>query len=299
MQVVEPIKVTDAVLISTNVPETDYPAWSNATAYAVGARVIRTNTHKVYEAVAANTNKVPENDLVAAFWLPVSATNRWKAFDAIISDPVVKATSPITYVLKPNAFADTIAFFGLLGSSVRVKITYPLDGVVFDETRELIDSTGITDWWSYFYSPQGIATQELFVGLPLYLDAEIEITISGGSNIQVGEIVVGRTQVLGDTLVNTSIGIEDFSRKERDDFGNAILVPRAFAQTVSFQFTFPTEDARRIQNVLARLRATPAIYSAGAGTSQFGTTIYGFYQDFDIPLTTNVSFGTLAIEGLT
>jgi hypothetical protein len=58
MKLIEPIPITDAVLSSSNVAETDYPAWSAATAYALGNRVILTALHKIYEAVKATTTSV-------------------------------------------------------------------------------------------------------------------------------------------------------------------------------------------------------------------------------------------------
>ena len=54
MRLIRPTTLTDAMLTSSTAPETDYPAWSSATAYAVGARVILTATHRRYEALAAS-----------------------------------------------------------------------------------------------------------------------------------------------------------------------------------------------------------------------------------------------------
>ena len=39
MRLIRPTTLTDAMLTSSTAPEADYPAWSSATAYAVGARV--------------------------------------------------------------------------------------------------------------------------------------------------------------------------------------------------------------------------------------------------------------------
>jgi hypothetical protein len=104
---------------------------------------------------------------------------------------------------------------------------------------------------------------------------------------------------LGSSLDGTGLGIEDYSTKDRDDFGNALLVERAFAQTVDFQFHLPTKDARRVHRVLSRLRATPSVYFAGEDMVDFGTTVFGFFQDFDIPLASGgTSFASLQIEGL-
>lgn len=296
MRVVEPIVITEAMLTSSNVLEADAAAWSVGTAYSIGALVIR--SHAVYEAVQAHTGQDPLLDPGGTYWLRLGATNRWKAFDRLISGPVIQAGA-ITYTLQIGRLADAVAFFGLNASSVRVKVTDPVDGVIFDETREIVDNAAVFDGWSYCFEPVIYDTQEIVTGAPIYSGVTLDITVSSGGTTQVGQIVVGRDQILGEALVDTSIGIEDFSRKDRDEFGNAIIVERAYAQTATFRFGFPTEDARRIRGILARLRAIPAVYYAGPGSSQFGTTVYGFFRDFSIPLTTNRSFGSLEVEGLT
>lgn len=296
MRLIEPIQITEAMLLASNVPEVDAPAWAPGTPYAPGNIVMR--AHAVYEAVIASTGQDPAADAAGTYWLRLGATNRWKSFDRLISDQVSRAGT-ITYSIRPDLLADAVAFFGLNASSIRVRATDPVDGVIYDQTRAIIDNTSVFDGWSYCFEPITFESQEIFTGVPVYTGVTLDITLSSGGTTRVGQIVVGRDQYLGETLVDTSIGIEDFSIKDRDDFGNAIIVERAYAQTANFRFSFPSSDARRLRGILARLRATPAVYYAGDGTSQFGTTIYGFFRDFSVPITTNVSFANLEVEGLT
>lgn len=296
MRIIEPIAITDAMLLASNVPETDAPAWDAGASYAVNDRVIR--THAIYQAVAANTGQDPLTDATSTYWVRLGATNCWRAFDRLISDPVIQSGS-ITYTLQPDRLSDAIAFFGLNASSIRIEVTDPADGIIYDQTVELIDNGAVFDWWSYFFEPIAYADQEIVTGVPIYTGVEVEIIVTSGGTTQVGQIVIGRSQVLGETLVDTEIGIEDFSVKDRDDFGNFTIVERAYSDTTRFRFSFPSGDARRIRKILARVRAIPAVYYAGDETGHLGTTVYGFFQDFSIPLTANVSFGSLEVEGLT
>ena len=211
----------------------------------------------------------------------------------------MRKSGDITYRLKPDVLADGLAFFGLVAASVRVKCTDPSEGVIYDETRALIDTTPVHDGWSYCFEPITYDPIEIFSGVPIYTGVTLDLTISSAGPTEVGEIVIGRDQYLGETLIDTSIGIEDFSVKERDPWGHMGLVERAFADTANFRFAFPTTDARRLRSILARVRATPAVYYAGPDTSQFGTTVYGFFREFSVPLTTTRSFGNLEVEGLT
>lgn len=296
MRLVEPITITEAMLLASNIAETDAPAWAVGTAYTTGQQVIR--SHAIYEAVTASTGQDPLLDTTNTYWFKVSATNRWKPFDRIIGDAATLAGS-ITYSLQPNIRANAVAFFGLDASSVRVKVTDPVEGVIYDQTREIIDTTSVFDGWSYCFEPVSYDSQEIFTGVPIYTGATVDITVTSAGTTKVGEIIVGIDLYLGRTLVDTSIGIEDFSKKERDEFGYTTIVERAYAQTATFRFAFGTEDAGRIRSALARVRAVPAVYYAGDDTSKFGTTILGFFRDFSVPLTTNVSFGSLEVEGLT
>jgi len=40
MKIIRPLAITDAVLISSNVPENDYPPYAPGTTYALGTRVV-------------------------------------------------------------------------------------------------------------------------------------------------------------------------------------------------------------------------------------------------------------------
>ena len=104
---------------------------------------------------------------------------------------------------------------------------------------------------------------------------------------------------VGLTVYGTSIGIEDYSIKDRDAFGNAIIVERNFSQTVDFDVKFETQNARKIQKTLAALRATPVVYLGSTDVS-YGTLVYGFYRRFDITLETpSYAFASIEVEGLT
>lgn len=304
MRIIEPIAITEAMMLASNVGETDAPAWNAAASYTAGDpeanvpadRVIR--GHAIYQAVAASTGRDPLADTASAFWVRLGATNRWRAFDKLISDPVTQSGS-ITYWLQPGRRVDAIAFFGVSAASIRIRVKDPVDGFIYDRTHGLVDNSAITDWWSYFFEPVIIVDHDVSEGIPAYTGTEINIALSSSGITAVGQIVLGQSQVLGETLTETGIGLADFSVKDRDDFGNFVIVPRPYSDATKFHFSFPTGDARRIRKILAGLRATPAVYYAGDETGQFGTTVYGFFKDFWIPLTSNVSFGNLEVEGLT
>jgi hypothetical protein len=305
MNVIEPLTVTDTVFTASNVPEDDYAAWNSGTSYTIGQQVILVSTHSVYEAVATSTNKNPPDNIFDATtnpsgqWLRVGATNRWKAFDGKVGDQTSRADT-ITYTLTTPRLSDSIAFFGIVAESIRVVVKDTGSVVVYDVTKDIVDTSIIVDWFTYFTWESFYDTETLFLGVPAYASHTVEITISAPSTTaKIGQIVWGRNRKLGETISGTEIGIRDFSRKDRDDFGNAILIKRGFIRTVNFNFVMPVQDERRVQRVLSTLLAVPSVYYATSNTIDRGTLVYGFFPDFSAPLSSaGVTFASLEVESL-
>lgn len=302
MDIIKPITVTDSVLTATNIAENDYAEWLSTTTYALGDRVISTTTHRVYESViGSNLNNDPTTD-DGTNWLNIGATNRWKAFDKYISDPVTNITS-IEYTLTPpnGSIPTAVALFNLKGISANVTITDSVDGEVYNQTINLTDNRNIVDWYTYFFGEQVQREEALFVDIPPYIAATVNVTVTEetGQTAELGQLVLGFLSDLGLTVYGTSIGIEDYSIKDRDDFGNAIIVERNFSQTVDFDVQFETQNARKVQKTLSALRATPVVYLGSTDVS-YGTLVYGFYRRFDITLETPAyAFASIEVEGLT
>lgn len=302
MDIIKPITVTDSVLTSTNIAENDYAEWNSGTTYAIGNKVISVTTHRIYESVtASNLNNDPTTD-DGTNWLNIGATNRWKAFDQYISDPVSNTTS-IQYTLTPpnGSIPSAVALLNLKGISANVTVTDSVDGEVYNTDIDLLDNRNIVDWYTYFFEEQVQREEALFLDIPPYIGAVVSVTVQEevGQTAELGQLVFGFLSDVGFTVYGTSIGIEDYSIKDRDAFGNAIIVQRNFSQTVDFDVQFETQNARKIQKTLAALRATPVVYLGSTDVS-YGTLVYGFYRRFDITLETpSYAFASIEVEGLT
>lgn len=299
MKLIEPKEITLGELISSTVPLDDFTYWDVAVEYDSGDRVAINGDPKiVYESSSsANTGNPPESD-DGTFWIEVGASNRWKAFDKFLADPVVH-DDDIEYTFVLNGSISSIALFGLVAGEVTVKIYDPSDVLVFQKTTELTDTTDIIDWYS-FYTFEGDYDQEVLIpDLPAYAGNKLIVTISGATGTEVGQIVAGKVWTIGETLANTEIGIQDFSFKERDEFGRATIVERDSFDTVDFNFVVNTKDVRRVKRLLNRLRATPCVYYISEDSISLGAFVYGYFPEFRIPLTVSVSFATLQVEGLT
>ena len=143
------VVTTDTVLTSSNIPEDEYPAWVASVSYNASDRVIY--KHIIYKAILANSSATTP-DLDQKNWLSLGATNRYRMFDNVVSN-VSSRTGGIEFTLTPNEVVNGIAFLNINAATVRVVVTDPTAGVVYDKTKELTGSSEVTDYYSYFFAP--------------------------------------------------------------------------------------------------------------------------------------------------
>ena len=296
MRIIKPVEITPAILTSSNVPETDYAAWSAATAYAVGAKV--TYNHRNYEALVASTGANPETDTSdPPKWLELGADNRWRMFDDKVGS-LTEQTGSIAVELQPGAVINSLALFNLLGRSATVTLTDPVDGIVYQRTVSLVDA-GVSDWYEWFFAPIGRQTDFVLLDLPAYGTATLSVTVDNSSDTAAcGHLVMGRQAEIGVALYGSGVGITDYSRKEADAFGNAIVVERSFSKRAEFDVVVDTPQISRVQRLLAGIRAQPVVWIGAEGYES--TVLFGYYRDFSISISgPSVSDATITVEGLT
>jgi hypothetical protein len=89
--VVQPLEITDAMLVATDVPENDYGAWSSVGVYAAASRAISTVTHKIYQAVQELIN--PAVTFSNALRYPAGIVVAWVAHRLAAGATVVFSNS--------------------------------------------------------------------------------------------------------------------------------------------------------------------------------------------------------------
>lgn len=268
LRLLQPATITDAALVSSNVPETDYPAWASGATYALGARVIKAATHRIYEsAVAGNVG----NDPVAADgkWLDIGPTNRWALFDRALGSTTT-AASPIAVTVSASPI-NAVALLDLVGTSVRVQANG------YDRTQAV---------------GAGAMT---FLDLPAGTK-RVTVTLTGSGAVSVGTLLVGKLVGLGVTEAAPTAGITDYSRKDVDDFGAVTIVERAWAKRMTAKGLISTAAIDSVFSRIAAVRATPSLWIGQDGYDSL--TIYGFFKTFEIEAGDTVSKLSLSIEGL-
>jgi len=272
------IDVTDAILVSSTVPETDHPVWAVGTTYALAANVIK--GHKIWESVqAGNLGNDPETD-DGTWWTEGLATNRWKVFDGYLQDQTSQATSA-EWVLTPGQYFDTVAFLNINAAAVQIVIDDPAEGEVYNETYDLVDNSAVFDGWSYFFAPIIQRSNFCVSDLPPYQSATMTITFTG-TTVFVGQIAMGLAEVLGFTSNQMPIGIEDYTRLNEDTFGRTSPVVRGYARTATPMVVVDRARVRYLERVVADQRGIPTIWSFDTPDGASDLVYLGFFRRFSM-----------------
>ncbi|AXQ65831.1 MAG: hypothetical protein [Caudoviricetes sp.] len=304
MRVVKPVAITDAMLTS-NIPEPDASVgevlWTAGT-YNTGDRRILTSTHTIYQVVAdPSTTDAPDVGVAKTVptWVVVGSTNKWAMFDQV-NDTKSAASSPIEIEIETGQLTNSLAVFNLNGSSdVTVTMTDPVVGIVYTNNIDMIDNSDVVDYYEYFFSPIINKTEFVLLDLPAYKNATISVSIAGDAAISLGTLIVGAQITLGVALYGTSMQLLDFSRKERNEFGNYVIVPRRTSKLVDFDVIIDKAKIGYVFNQLASMTTIPAVW-VGTDVNDDSTLVYGYYKDSQINIDGPVKCtATLQIEGLT
>lgn len=297
---IPPVPVTDAVLTSSNVAETDYAAWNAATAYVVGDRVIRTasGVHKIFENLIAGVDATnPES--APTRWIAVSPTNRWKMFDTS-NTTTTSAASPVSIVLLPGQAVNAVSLVGLVSSTVRVRMTDPTAGTVYDVTTPTGGVITAPDWYAYFFGTVRPVSAFSALDLPAYPACSVLIDITNATaNVQCATCVVGYQYEIGlGVQYGAKVGITDYSVKTANTFGDYVLTQRAYSKRATFDMMIAKNEVDVVGELLAAYRATPCMW---IGSDEYTSTqLFGFYKDFSTVISyPNLSLLSLEIEGMT
>jgi hypothetical protein len=280
-------------LISSSVAASTYAEYAAATTYALGDKVKVTDATTGYECEyesmqGSNTGHDPTSD-DGTWWHYLGYSNRFRMFDPFVNTTTTDI-SAIEVNISGESYIDTICLFGLTGAKeVHIVIMSGTD-TVHDEIY-LLDETIITDAYEYCFAPFEFRDRLLAVSkiAGLYLGMEITITITGevGTTVGCGMVKVGRSTYIGHTKWGVDLGIEDYSVKDVNEFGERYLLERDYEETVSATLRISTGDVDAVTHRLSSARATGCVWNLNnrdisAPTNYEALIKYGFCEDFGI-----------------
>ncbi len=296
MKIMIPTKITDSMISDYTLSYTEPSAWSASTSYTAGMRA--SVGKDVYECITANTNAYPPNNTTNYNWIYVGVSNQYKAFDDKINTQTI-STGSISFTLTTGEIVNGIALLNVQSALVTVVMTDPLEGEVYRREINLVRSNNVDNLFDYFFEEFDQVSDVTILDLPPYKKASVTITLSGGSSdtVSLGMVVVGKVKEIGLLNWGCSVGITDYSVKDKDPFGNVTITQRGTSKRANFEIDVPTKDVDAVSKELQRYTTVPIVW---VGSEHYESTIvYGFYKDFT-PVLSNLikSKCTVEVEGL-
>lgn len=294
MIVVNPIAITSAVIVSSNVLEDEWPLYSDIAIYNKGDKVILLSEHKIYECLIDETSGV--SPVGSTVWLDSGATNKFKSFDGKNLTKTMQAGT-IEFSIKSGTLINSLGFIGVVAKSIQIVVTDPAEGVVSDKTYSMTDysADGLYD---YFFTPIIVKSRLYVADLPPYPRATIKIIIAQESSAEVATIIAGVQHRLGQMEWDYSVGINDYSLVEFKPLEEPLLVQRGYSDTLNLNVSIPTNSVNRIKEKLTKLRAKRVLWVGHKDRPE--SIIYGIYKDFNIVVPGQIkSKCSLKIQGTT
>lgn len=309
--VLAPIEITAAMITATSLAAEDpNPAWSSASAYAVGDRVYKASTHRVYEAAQAMTAgagakdpELPANQYNAAgvitYWIDADPTNKFAAFDPEVNTQSVGTGTTLSYTIKPGYF-NGFALFGLDADSMVATVKDATGGNVIYSFSGPLEGSAPADYYEYFFDPFRPQTQFIATGIDPYNGAEITLTLtklSGGPKI--GMFAIGDMRPLGAPLRGASVEPIDYSRVITDSFGRTRTKKGHNATGLVISCKLSIEDANTVLDTVKELLGIPVVVVGSTAAMYEALTVFGLmsarqqYDDFGEPVINITVKGTI------
>lgn len=274
---VPPLPLAVGTNVTTNVPASSAPVYNAASTYAKGAVVIDAVTRFEYESLIANNTNKPLSDATA--WISRGIENRGKMFDVSIGSQTINPNE-IVIQLDVRRVVTTLTLLNVEAASVEVTINDPIEGAIpYNGNQSLIEPSGGKSWFNWHFAPVQREDRALFDGLPTYSQAIITIKIKNpGSVAKCGVLLIGKKVILGESAYGTSVSIDDYSVKKRDDFGGWNVLEGEFSETCTLPVQVSEAMLDKVPRILAKYRATACFY-VGAEMLK-STWIYGYFERF-------------------
>lgn len=261
--VIKPITITDAMLTSHSVAESE-ATYDAGTTYAEDEVVKYGSDHDAFSSkVGSNTGNTPVKwPDETSYWYDEGKTNRWNMFDLTTNIQTI-GTSPMTVVLEPGCPITAIHFDSLECDTIDISIS---DGSSEVYTASLDAKTrDVLDWYSFFYEEYRykriLAVYDVPGGVS---NPEITITFTNSSgDAKCGGLIIGKHYHIGTTQGSSSSVRRGFSEFQRDeiDSSRVRLLQRRSVRSLSVKALVMQRSIDRVQNLLDDLDGTVASWS--------------------------------------
>lgn len=276
-----------------DISDRDYPAFNPSTTYNKGDRVswstliyetVSNGTIGVYPSAGSLTN--PKS------WSVVQKVNRWLMFDNLTYSAAKPYTDQINLTIQTTAYINAIAFLNVDANTITVTVS--------GGTKALSPYTGYTTALvqTINMNPANTAANVWPIedinrktSAVFYFDRGknyvITVTIAktATSPPSCGTLIIGNAQALGNATTSglhygASVGIEDYSTTNADEYGTVTFTRRNWVKKVSGELLIPNADLDGIQRLIAGLRATSNVWVCADPDNFESLTVYGYVSNF-------------------
>lgn len=259
--IMRPMAVTDATLVSSNVPEDDEDLYDPDTVYPLGAVVMLLATHSVYEnSLPDNKGNNPKDH--PGKWTRIRATNRHRVFDGTNSSRTEQAGN-IAYVFAPGETVAMASALNLVNCySVQWELVDPVYGSVYDVTLLPSPSPAQSDWWEFYFGEWiGGSSVAIASDMPSFPNAELHVTFVGGPELAVGNIMYGQPREWGvGVKYGARLGWQLYSTREPNKYGDIQLIRLPAAKSASVELVLKNSEVDPLLVYLEQIHADMCLF---------------------------------------
>ena len=272
--------------------------FSLANIYQPGDEVVVSTAHKKYSCAVA-TKDSPEVGvaLTPPSWVEIGPTNKWAMFSNLTNTKSEDGNLLISEVTSPSII-NGVAGFDIDGATeVNVTVTKAGIGEIYNKTIALRAPPPESGWYSYLFDEVKQDSSFVLTDLPAYSNTVVKVTLSG-ADVSIGALLLGGLTDIGTANYSSSLQLVDYSKKERDDFGNVNVIKRTSSKLVKFNLTIPTQQVESTFSKIQDITTIPAVY-IGAEGGDNSLVVFGYYEDYHNNITApTVTTATLTVQGL-
>ena len=287
----------EVIVISSNVPELDdgIEIYDKDKTYKTG-NVVQTEDC-IFESTKDENIDVPIKEKTSLSWLYLGKINRLKMFDEYMSTSTTYQDE-LVYEFAVNDI-DTICFFGLVAQEVKIEI-FQGDELVYEEVKSTY-TRFVSNWREWTVQKGSYKKIAFFRNIPSFYGATLKVTIFFPESLaSCSHLIFGKSLDFGMTLVDPkpTSSIRNMVSKDKQADGSVKTSNSQVYKRVTLNVLLDTSRVDEIQDFLEEYSLTPMLFIGVENENMNSLTAYGFYKDFEQPITLDYSQYQIEIEGI-
>lgn len=282
--------------LSINVPITE-TEWNSSSVYNYGDEARDGNYIYVYAGVSGtNTADSPANNALA--WVQSRPTNQYAMLDGKSSSQTIR-TSPLIFEVTMRNY-DTATLMNIEASDVLFEVVViATNEVIYSQSFSTNDQSNIVDFYSYCFADFDLTNYVYNRSLPLQgSDTKLRITVTkdSGGSVKVGRLCIGKSFYIGELTYGCSLGLESYSIKSTDEFGNETLLQRGAVELNNYDVRCGTSALPTLRRKAIELDAIPVLFIGDESDNSVLENLltFGYWQNFSL-VATNPTYSNVSL----